>query len=92
MTSKNRRPDWVWVLSMKGARTGLTTAINHPFAGAMVARGFYQTDKRVVALMIEVRRDLYMDEGNVERLGGFGGVRRRIRSVISEIFDVIDID
>jgi len=39
-----------------------TTAINHPFAGAMVAQGFYQTDKRVVALMIEVRRDLYMDE------------------------------
>ena len=64
---------------------GFTTAINHPFAGAMVAQGFYQTDKRVVALMIEVRRDLYMDERNFEKLAIFGTVRRRIRNVISEI-------
>ena len=66
---------------------GFTTAINHPFEGAMVARGFYQTDKRVVALMIEVRRDLYMDERNTEKLTVFDSVRRRIRSVISEIIN-----
>ena len=66
---------------------GFTTAINHPFAGAMVAQGFYQTDKRVVALMIEVRRDLYMDERNFEKLIVFDTVRRRIRNVISEIFN-----
>jgi len=66
---------------------GFTTAINHPFAGAMVAQGFYQTDKRVVALMIEVRRDLYMDERNIEKLAVFDTVRRRIRNVISEILD-----
>ena len=64
---------------------GFTTAINHPFAGAMVARGFYQTDKRVVALMIEVRRDLYMDERNTEKLADFDTVRRRIRNILSEI-------
>ena len=51
----------------------------------MVAQGFYQTDKRVVALMIEVRRDLYMDERNIEKLPDFDSVRGRIRSVISEI-------
>jgi len=66
---------------------GFTTAVNHPFAGAMVAQGFYQTDKRVEALMIEVRRDLYMDERNFEKLAGFDTVRRRIRSVISEIIN-----
>ena len=66
---------------------GFTTAINHPFAGAMVARGFYQTDKRVVALMIEVRRDLYMDEINTEKLPVFDSVRRRIRNVISELIN-----
>jgi len=65
---------------------GFTTAINHPFAGAMVAQGYYQTDKRVIALMIEVRRDLYMDERNIEKLAVFDSVRRRIRGVISEIF------
>jgi N-formylglutamate amidohydrolase len=64
---------------------GFTTAVNHPFAGAMVAQGFYQTDKRVVALMIEVRRDLYMDETNIEKLAVFDTVRQRIRNVISKI-------
>ena len=53
----------------------------------MVPQGFYQTEKRVVALMIEVRRDLYMDEGNTEKLAVFDSVRRRIRNVISEIID-----
>ena len=71
---------------------GFTTAINHPFAGAMVAQGFYQTDKRVVALMIEVRRDFYMDERNTEKLTVFDTVRRRIRNVILEIFSSIDIN
>lgn len=66
---------------------GFTTAINHPFAGAMVPQGFYQTDKRVVALMIEVRRDLYMDELNTEKLFVFDSVRQRIRNVISEIIN-----
>ena len=66
---------------------GFTTAVNQPFAGAMVAQGFYRTDKRVVALMIEVRRDLYMDERNIEKLAVFDTVRRRIRNVISEIIN-----
>lgn len=68
-------------------QAGFTTAVNHPFAGAVVAQGFYQTDKRVVALMIEVRRDLYMDERNIEKLAVFDAIRRRIRKVISEIIN-----
>ncbi len=68
---------------------GFTTAVNQPFAGAMVAQGFYQTDKRVVALMIEVRRDLYMDERNIEKLAVFDAVRRRIRSVIREVLTIV---
>jgi len=73
-------------------QAGFTTAINHPFAGAMVAQGFYQTDKRVVALMIEVRRDLYMDERYIQKLAVFDTVRRRIRNVISEILSSIDVN
>ena len=67
---------------------GFTTAVNHPFAGAMVPIDFYRADKRVVALMIEVRRDLYMDERNVEKLAGFNSVKRRIRNVIYKILDL----
>ena len=57
-------------------------AVNSPFAGAMVPAEFYRLDKRVLALMIEVRRDLYMDEGTAEKLPGFEKTCKEIRTVI----------
>lgn len=42
--------------------TGLDTAFNSPFAGALVPSKHYHRDNRVQSLMIEIRRDLYMDE------------------------------
>ena len=69
---------------------GFTTAVNHPFAGAMVPQDYYQTDKRVAALMIEVRRDLYMDECKIERLADFDTVRQKIRHVISCILKLVN--
>ncbi|MFI6938313.1 N-formylglutamate amidohydrolase [Streptomyces sp. NPDC050418] len=38
------------------------TAVNSPFAGTYVPLRFYGHDTRVRALMIEIRRDLYMSE------------------------------
>ncbi|WP_199547815.1 N-formylglutamate amidohydrolase [Streptomyces sp. N35] len=38
------------------------TAVNSPFAGTYVPLRFYGREERVRALMIEIRRDLYMSE------------------------------
>ncbi|MEU3729818.1 N-formylglutamate amidohydrolase [Streptomyces sp. NPDC033538] len=38
------------------------TGIDSPFAGAYVPLEYYEVDPRVSALMIEIRRDVYMDE------------------------------
>jgi len=41
---------------------GFEVGINTPFAGAMVPAKHYKKDERVQAVMIEIRRDLYVDE------------------------------
>ena len=50
---------------------GVRSARNCPFAGTYVPLKYWHTDKRVLSVMIEIRRDLYMDEGTGEKSGGF---------------------
>jgi N-formylglutamate amidohydrolase len=62
---------------------GFTVAHNEPFAGSYVPLRHYGTDPRVRSTMIEVRRDLYMDESTGERSSDFG----RIQAVIADLLD-----
>ena len=62
---------------------GFSVSVNDPFAGALVPVAFYQSDKRVSAFMVEVNRDLYMDESTGNKHASFQEVARRIRRCIS---------
>ena len=44
------------------ARAGWDTGLNSPFAGALVPMKHYGRDRRVSAVRIETRRDVYADE------------------------------
>jgi N-formylglutamate amidohydrolase len=59
---------------------GFTVGVDIPFSGAIVPNRFFGTEPRVQSLMIEVRRDLYMDESTAARHGGF----TRIQAVLAE--------
>lgn len=59
---------------------GFKVGVNTPFSGAMVPSAFLGRDARVTSVMVEVRRDLYMDEAACARNSGFG----RIREVLTE--------
>lgn len=48
------------------AFAGFETIVNEPFRGSYVPLRFYQCDARVHSLMIEIRRDQYMDETTLE--------------------------
>lgn len=45
---------------------GYETSINKPFAGTYVPLKHYGQDDRVSSLMLEIRRDIYMDEKDAE--------------------------
>ena len=55
---------------------GFHVGVNTPFAGALVPNAYYGRDQRVQSVMIEVRRDLYMDERTGDRLPGCADVQR----------------
>ena len=61
-------------------RHGFVVGVDVPFSGAIVPNRFYGTDQAVQSVMIEVRRDLYMDETSGERHAGFA----RMRSVLTD--------
>ena len=61
---------------------GFTVATNEPFSGALVPQRYYQRDARVSSVMIEVRRDIYMDECSGEKHDGFEAIRHRINGAM----------
>lgn len=64
-------------------RLGYTVAVNRPFSGALVPSQFYRREKRVQAVMIEVSRCLYMDEGTGAKSARFDDVRDGLLKVLS---------
>lgn len=48
--------------------------INTPFAGTYVPLRFFESDRRVQSVMIEIRRDVYMDEVQVSPHSGLDAV------------------
>lgn len=67
------------------ARCGYTTAINSPFSGTIVPLAFYRREPRVRSVMIEIRRDTYMDEATGMRTEGFGRVKAAVAEVIEQL-------
>ena len=61
---------------------GYTVNIDDPFAGTLIPMEYYQTDKRVKGIMIEVNRNLYQD--NFER------VKQNIQDWLREIDNILE--
>ena len=64
------------------AGEGWTVGLNAPFSGALVPSRYFGLDKRVAALMIEVRRDVYLSEATGMPIESFEAESQRIRNVI----------
>jgi N-formylglutamate amidohydrolase len=67
------------------ADAGYSVEVNLPFAGALTPLKHYGKEQRVKALMIEVRRDLYMDEATGEKNDNFKVVRSIVQMTIENL-------
>lgn len=85
-TDPDHTPLWLEVAAYDAfAERFGSVVVNKPFAGALVPLRFYRRDTRVRSLMVEVRRDLYMDEATGEKLPGFEDVAARLREAVREV-------
>ncbi|WP_104163538.1 N-formylglutamate amidohydrolase [Cryobacterium sp. N22] len=65
---------------------GLESAANTPFAGAYVPLKHYRTDARVSSVMLEIRRDVYLDEATVELdEAGFLGLQQSLQRLVDTL-------
>ena len=62
---------------------GYSVRRNDPYAGGYITRHYGRPREGVHALQIEIARELYMDEGRIERLPGFLAVRHGITRLIA---------
>jgi N-formylglutamate amidohydrolase len=81
-----------WLLeTMKQSFEGLgyQVAINHPFRGAIVPLSYYQKDTRVMSIMIEINRKLYMHEATGKKHSNFNNVRDAITTVVTHVCETL---
>lgn len=64
---------------------GFVVGVDVPFRGAIVPNRFFGHEPRVRSVMIEVRRDLYMDEATGERHEGFGRMQAALTEFRAEL-------
>jgi N-formylglutamate deformylase len=64
---------------------GFTCALNSPFAVILIPCPFWKNNENVMGLMIEIRRDLYMDGSTFQLTDNSKLVRRAICDAILDI-------
>ena len=76
-------PTWLADLTIHEFRIcGYRVEVDRPFGGSLVPEKHYRQDKRVLSIMIEVNRGLYMDEVSGERLAAFDVVAANLQQVL----------
>ncbi|MFC1670929.1 N-formylglutamate amidohydrolase [Spirochaetota bacterium] len=61
--------------------------LDMPFKGTFVPDDFYEKDKRVSSVMIEINRALYMDEETGEKLDGFYRIKREFEGLVEVVLN-----
>lgn len=70
---------------------GYSVVLNRPFEGTFVPSDFYQKDPRVLSIMVEVNRCLYMDEASGKKNDKFNCIKNTIETVFEELLQFIRI-
>lgn len=88
-TDPYHTPEWVSDHAQAAfSRADFSVSNNDPFQGTLVTSSHYQHDKRVMSIMIEINRKLYMDEATGDKLSSFSQIRAQLSSVLHQLVTV----
>ncbi len=68
---------------------GYWTGVDAPFAGSLTPGNHYGRSKGVKSFMIEVRKDLYMNEENGDKLPRFAEIREHLTGAMKLARDIV---
>ncbi|TSC58551.1 MAG: hypothetical protein Greene041619_561 [Candidatus Peregrinibacteria bacterium Greene0416_19] len=69
---------------------GFSVALDRPFQGTLVPMRHYRKERRVSSVMIEVRRDLYMDEETGRKNDRFPAIRAHLESALFSLMECFE--
>lgn len=82
-------PEWLRDAAVaEFERAGLRVAVDRPFAGALVPMSFYRREVRVMAIMVELNRGLYMNERTGEKREEFVELGERVQTALRQVVDM----
>ena len=61
---------------------GFSTARNKPYAGGYITQHYARRERGIHTLQLEINRDLYMDEVQITRSGGFSRVQSAMTGLV----------
>lgn len=67
---------------------GYSVALNRPFSGTIIPAKHYKKDKNVYSMMIEINRDLYLDEKTLSKKKGWEKKMGDINTIILETINI----
>ena len=74
------------------AKRGFRSDLNRPFGGSIVPQRYWNADARVRSFMIEIRRDMYMEEATGLKRSNFTATTTRVCSLIEELAQLAEAE
>jgi N-formylglutamate amidohydrolase len=85
-TDPYHTPDWLFETAAEHFRdAGYTLERNHPFSGTIVPLEHLGVNDRVWSIMVELRRNTYMDEKSGSKLVRFDEVRGAVQTALAAL-------
>lgn len=79
-------PDWLAEETIRlFTEYGYSVKLNTPFAGSLTPQEYFRSDQRVLSIMFEINRSLYMNEITGKRIYGYHMLKRRLTDVLSSV-------